>query len=189
MTKEQKGGFTINDRRFWVEDEERAARDAASDAAAVPTPSQAQAQVDAEALRGALAELEETKRRVRRDAERQVELMRAEVLEALLPVLDNLERSIAAGEGSRSVEGLLGGVKLVHGQFLSALAPFGLLRRSSVGQRFDPRIHDAVAVIPVDDEHQDGMVISEFEPAYLVGDRVVRPAKVQVGRAAERPPS
>jgi molecular chaperone GrpE (heat shock protein) len=186
MTKEHKDGFTIRDRRFWVDDEERP--DGDGDGEAV-TPPAAPPAVDAETLRSALADLEETKRRVQRDAERQVELMRAQVLEGLLPVLDNLERSIAAGEGSRSVEGLLGGVKLVHAQFLAALAPFGLSRRSSVGQRFDPRVHDAVAIVPVSDAHLDGIVIAEFEPAYVVGERVIRPAKVQVGRAGERPQS
>ena len=74
-------------------------------------------------------------------------------------------------------------------QFLQALGQFGLERRSSLGERFDPRLHDAIAVIPVADAQQDGMVVSELEPAYVVGERVIRPAKVQVGRAADRPES
>src|SRR5215813_5969062 len=182
MTKEQKDGFSIHDKRFWVEDEERDADERTAEAP--PSPA-----VDPEVLRSALAELEEAKRRVRRDADKQIELMRAEVLESLLPVLDNLERSMAAAADGGTVAGLLGGVRLVHSQFLAALAPFGLSRRSSVGERFDPRVHDAVAVIPVADVREDGIVVSELEPAYVVGDRVVRPAKVQVGRAADRPQS
>jgi molecular chaperone GrpE (heat shock protein) len=145
--------------------------------------------IDAEVLRSALAELEEDKRRVRRDAERQAERLRGDVLGALLPVLDNLERSMLAAATTGSVESLLGGVKLVHSQFLAALAPFGLERRSAVGERFDPRRHDAIAVVPVSDGRDDGVVVSELEPAYVVGERVVRPAKVQVGRAATRPES
>src|SRR5215475_4616477 len=175
MTKEQKDGFSIHDKRFWVEDEER---DANPQAPAGPPP------IDPEVLRSALADLEEAKRRVRRDADKQIELMRAQVLESLLPVLDNLERSMAAAADGGSVAGLLGGVRLVHSQFLAALAPFGLSRKSAVGERFDPRIHDAVAVVPVADAREDGVVVSELEPAYVVGERVVRPAKVQVGRAA-----
>ena len=89
--------------------------------------------VDAETLRTALAELEDAKRRVARDAERQLERQRAQVLEALLPVLDNLERSIAAASAAGTAPGLVDGVRLVHGQFLSALAGFGLERRSAVG--------------------------------------------------------
>jgi len=178
MTKESKGGFVIHDKRFWVEDEERDEQERSAPPAA---PS-----IDAETLRSALADLEEAKNRIRRDAERQIELMRAQVLEALLPVLDNLERSIAAAAGAGSVDALANGVKLVHAQFLQALSQFGLSRRSSIGERFDPRLHDAVAVIPVSDARQDGVVVSELEPAYVVGERVIRPAKVQVGRAADR---
>jgi molecular chaperone GrpE (heat shock protein) len=179
MTKEIKDGFVIHDRRFWVEDEDR---DAEPEGPSSPPPPS----IDAETLRSALADLEEAKNRVRRDAERQIELMRAQVLEALLPVLDNLERSLAAAAGAASVDSLVNGVGLVHTQFLHALAQFGLSRRSAVGERFDPRLHDAIAVIPVADAHQDGVVLAETEPAYCVGDRVIRPAKVQVGRAADR---
>ncbi len=139
--------------------------------------------VDVETLRQALAELEDAKQRLRRDNDRELERLRARVLDALLPVLDNLERSIDAAESSRNVQGLLDGMKLVHGQFLAALAPFGLERVSAVGSRFDPAVHDAVALIPVADPAQDGVVVAETEPAYRVGGRIVRPAKVQVGRS------
>ncbi len=147
-----------------------------------------------ERLRAALAELEDAKIRVQRDAQRQAELLRSKVLEALIPVLDNLTRTVAAAAQAaqaRDPDGLpplYQGVKLVESQFLGALAPFGLQRRSSVGMRFDPRVHDAIAVVPVSDPAQDGVVVSELEPAYFIGDRVVRAAKVQVGRAADRPP-
>ncbi len=186
MSKELKDGFIVNDRRFWADGAEEDATAPEPPGAPPPQP------IDPAVLRSALADLEETKRRVRRDAEKQVEVMRGEVLESLLPVLDNLERSIRAAEAApsgSSVGGLLDGVKLVHAQFLAALAPFGLSRRSAVGERFDPRVHDAVAVVPVPDPRQDGVVLAEYEPAYVVGDRVVRPAKVQVGRAADRPRS
>lgn len=141
--------------------------------------------IDVETLRQALAELEDAKQRLRRDNERELDRQRGRVLEALLPVLDNLERSIAAAESSRNVQALLDGMKLVHGQFLAALVPFGLERVSAVGSRFDPAQHDAIAIVPVSDPAQDGVVIAEVEPAYRVAGRVVRPAKVQVGRGPQ----
>jgi molecular chaperone GrpE (heat shock protein) len=191
MTREIKDGFVVNDRRYWVDDEEDEVEPAAAEPApgAGAPPAETSPAVDVEALRNALADLEETKHRLRRDAEKQRELQRAQVLESLLPVLDNLERSIAAGETTASVGAVVDGVKLVHQQFLAALRDFGLERRSAVGEKFDPRIHDAVAVIPVADPQKDGVVVAELEPGYHVGDRVVRPARVQVGRAAERPSS
>lgn len=147
------------------------------------------AKIDAETLRAALADLEDAKLRVLRDAERQADLLRARVLERLLPTIDNLERTIAAAETTRNVDALLDGVKLVRSQFLGTLVEFGLEQVSTVGHRFDPRMHDAVAVVPVEDASRDGLVVEELEPAYRYGDRVVRHAKVQVGRAADREPS
>ena len=179
-TNDKKDGFVVRDRRFWASPEEESE----------PPPPEAtpdRKAIDVETLRAAMAELENTKIRMRRDAERQMELLRSSVLEVLLPVLDDLERSVSSAESSRNVDALLQGVKLVSGQFLRTLTTFGLERVSTVGERFDPRVHDAVAVVPVEDAAQDGLVVGEFQPAYFMGDRVVRPAKVQVGRAADRP--
>jgi molecular chaperone GrpE len=185
MTREIKDGFVVRDRRYWVDDEERDAEEARKvDPAPAPAPA-----ADVEALRAALAELEDAKHRVRRDADRQVELLKGQVLEALLPVLDNLERTITAGAATPAAAAVVDGVKLVQSQFLAALKDFGLERRSAIGQRFDPRFHDAIAVVPVNDPAQDGVVVGESEPGYHLGERVIRPARVQVGRAAERPAS
>ena len=142
---------------------------------------------DVENLRSALAELENAKSRVQRELDRRLELEKADLLDSLLPVLDNLERSIAAGAGQPGP--LLDGVKLVHSQFLDKLTRFGLQRHSAVGKPFDPQWMDAMAVVPVNEPIKDGIVLAESEPAYFHGERVIRPAKVQVARAALRPPS
>ena len=147
-----------------------------------------EADIALERLRTALAELQDAKLRLSRDAQKQRERLAGEVLARLLPILDNLERSFDVDPRTTNVAAVLDGVKLVHTQLLTALGDFGLERRSAVGTRFDPAWHDAVAVVPTADPAKDGVVVAEVEPAYVVGDRVVRPARVQVGRAA-RPPS
>jgi molecular chaperone GrpE len=184
VTKDVKDGFIVRDRRFWTQSQDSEQQEASEETA--PSPS---VPIDVETLRTALAELEDAKHRLRRDSEKQLELQRGRVLEALLPVLDNLDRTMLAGETTHNVDALLAGLKLVQNQFLTTLRDFGLERRSSVGARFDPRLHDAIAVVPVTDASQDGVVLTEAEPAYVVGDRVIRPAKVSVGRAADRPAS
>ena len=183
MSEDNNEGFVVRDRRFWANpDEEREE----TTSVAIEEPTRARPEVDVEQLRAALAELENTKARLRRDAERQVELLRATLLESLIPVLDDLERSIQAAEGAKSVDALVEGVRLVQAQFLRTLVTFGLERVSTLGERFDPRLHDAVAVVPVTDAAQDGIVVDELTPAYKLGERIVRPAKVQVGRTADR---
>lgn len=141
-----------------------------------------------ERLRAALAELEDAKLRVQRSAEDEAHRLRIRVLEQLIPVLANLDRSIAAAEQPPGTadQALLEGLRHVHNQFLSVLAGFGLERLSAIGARFDPHRHDAVALVPVDDPADDGIVIDELQPGYVFGDVVVSPARVQVGRAARR---
>jgi molecular chaperone GrpE len=135
-----------------------------------------------ERLRSALADLEDTKHRVQRDAQKERERLSGEILMRLLPILDNLERSFAVEPETAQAASVIDGVRLVHAQLLATLAELGLERRSAVGQRFDPRAHDAIAVVPVSDPARDGIVVGETEPAYILGDRVIRPARVQVGR-------
>src|SRR6185503_13556259 len=114
MTREIKDGFTVRDRRYWVDDEERDA-EATQPVSPPETPAPPAPTIDTETLRSALADLEETKYRVRRDAEKQLDLQRTRILESLLPVVDNLERSLEAAAGAGpDVKAFAEGVRLVH---------------------------------------------------------------------------
>ncbi len=103
-------------------------------------------------------------------------------LTALLPVLDNLNLAIAAGEKDPSPEVLLGGVKGTARSFEQALISVGVEAIPSVGVVFDPELHEAIDTAPVEAE-QDGKVTAEYSRGYKLGDRLLRPAKVQVGKA------
>lgn len=102
----------------------------------------------------------------------------------LLPVLDNLDRSIAAGGADPMVQG----VRQVRAQLEGVLRNYGLERFEAVGTRFDPRLHDAVAMIDVPEPARDGVVVDQLEAGCRVGDRVLRPAKVAVGKYHHRQP-
>jgi molecular chaperone GrpE len=126
----------------------------------------------------ALADLEAAKARVDREAARTRDEMRAQLVAELLPVLDNLDRSIAAGGDEAVVEG----VRLVRSQLMGVLHKYGLERFDVLGEAFDPRAHDAMSVVDVTQPGLDGMVIDQWEPGYRIGDRLLRPARVVVGR-------
>ncbi|HUQ04331.1 MAG TPA: nucleotide exchange factor GrpE [Kofleriaceae bacterium] len=128
----------------------------------------------------ALADLEAAKARVDRDAARVKDELRAQLVAELLPVLDNLDRSIAAG-GEKSV---VEGVRLVRSQLMGVLQKYGLERFDVLGDEFDPRRHDAMSVVDTASEALDGVVIDQWEPGYRIGDKLLRPARVVVGRAA-----
>jgi len=136
-----------------------------------------------EQLRAALQrETDETRQRLNRAADERATREKAEFVAELLPVRDNLQRAIEAAEQGGGLETLLEGLRGTLSNFESALAAAGVEPVLSVGQRFDPELHEAVDTVPVQ-EDRDGIVTGEYSRGYKMGGRLVRPARVQVGRA------
>ncbi|HKP84605.1 MAG TPA: nucleotide exchange factor GrpE [Blastocatellia bacterium] len=132
------------------------------------------------------AEFENYRRRVERERGETYTRARAEVLLELLPVIDNFERALASLENSTGdAESLRHGVELIHKQFQDALTKFGLEPVESVGQAFDPHLHEAVTIEPTD-KHKENTVIEEFQRGYKLGEKLLRPAKVKVASSPER---
>jgi len=102
-------------------------------------------------------------------------------LTTLLPVLDNLNLAIAASEQDPSLDHLRDGVKGTARSFEQALMSVGVEAVPSIGTRFDPEVHEAIDVAEVDAE-EDGIITSEYSRGYKLGDRLLRPAQVQVGK-------
>jgi molecular chaperone GrpE len=97
----------------------------------------------------------------------------------LLPAVDNLDRALAATDGSGDTENLVSGLKLVHAGVLAALARVGIEPYSPQGERFDPQLHEAVAQQPVEGV-EPGTVVEIYQRGYRLGDSVLRPARVVV---------
>jgi len=132
------------------------------------------------------AEFENYRRRVDRERSETYTRARAEVLLELLPVIDNFERALASLENSGGdAESLRHGVELIHKQFKDALTKFGLEPVESVGQTFDPHVHEAVTIEPTD-KHKENTIIEEFQRGYKLGEKLLRPAKVKVASSPER---
>jgi molecular chaperone GrpE len=129
----------------------------------------------------AVAELDNyRKRTVRMRTEARDETLR-DVLLQVAPVLDNLRRALH--QETQEAELLKQGVELICGQFNDVLKGYGLAEIESVGQPFDPEVHEALAEVP-DDEHAPGTIIEEMEKGYKLNDKVVRYARVVVSRAS-----
>ena len=103
-------------------------------------------------------------------------------LTTLLPVLDNLNLAVAASETDPSVEHLRDGVIGTARSFERALLDVGVEAIPSVGEKFDPEIHEAVDMAPANAE-SDGKVTAEYTRGYRFGGKLLRPARVQVGKA------
>ena len=103
-------------------------------------------------------------------------------LTTLLPVLDNLNLAINASETDASFEHLLEGVKGTARSFEQALTSVGVEPVASVGADFNPELHEAVDMIPVESD-QDDKITAEYSRGYKFGEKLLRPARVQVGKA------
>ena len=127
-------------------------------------------------------ETDETRQRLNRAADERARREKADFIASLLPVADNLQRAIAAAENGSTFESLLDGVRGTSNSFENALFAAGVEPLESVGAPFDPELHEAVDTIGVGPE-RDGLVTAEYSRGYKLGDRLLRPARVQVGRA------
>lgn len=120
--------------------------------------------------------------RIERERTRVLEAERAQIIQVLLEAADELERARAATQGATGP--LAEGVDLTLASLAKRVAELGAQRLSVVGERFDPRLHEAIDVVPVAEATQDEMVVQEVRAGYRMGDRVLRPARVRVGRLA-----
>ncbi len=100
-------------------------------------------------------------------------------LKTLLPIMDNLNLAITSAENGTAVEGLIPGVRATANGFEKALTSVGVEPVPSVNARFDPELHEAVDVVPADN---DDVITKEYSRGYKFGERLLRPASVQVGR-------
>jgi molecular chaperone GrpE len=158
-----------------------AAEQSAPDAEAAPKEA-AQAEPDyKDKWLRAVAELDNVRKRARRDVDAAQTRGIARLARELLPALDNFERALAAAESQPENRDhhLTDGIRLVQTELLAALARVGIEPDSPKGERFDPHRHEAVAQQPADGA-EPGTIIEVYSAGYRYGDDVLRPAKVVV---------
>lgn len=127
-------------------------------------------------------ETDEMRQRLARTAEERVAREKASVIAALLPTLDNLQRAVEAAEGGGPKEALVEGLRGIISGFENALASAGVEPVEALGQTFDPELHEAVDTTEVEPE-LEGEVTAQYSRGYRIGNQLLRPARVQVGRA------
>jgi len=127
-------------------------------------------------------ETDELRQRLARNADERVTREKAAFISSLLPVVDNLRRAVEASEAGGSQESLLDGLRGTISGFEAALAQAGAEPVEALGQPFDPELHEAVDTTEVEPE-LDGQVTAQYGRGYRLGGQLLRPARVQVGRA------
>ncbi len=131
------------------------------------------------------AEFENYRKRTRREKREARERAQASLAEQLLDALDDLERFLETPADETTAEALREGVEMVRDKLWKELSEAGLERMEPRGAPFDPERHDALITRPVEDPEDGGRVSGVLMNGYLFGDRVLRPARVEVTRHEE----
>jgi molecular chaperone GrpE len=129
----------------------------------------------------AVADFDNYKKRIQRDLDSMVSSRRRLLLERLLPVLDNLKRAL---QSNASGETLRGGLEQTLRGFEAVISNEGVKPLNVRGERFDPRVAEAVGTAPADDDTED-TVVEVVETGYMLGDDLLRPAKVIVAKRSD----
>ena len=125
----------------------------------------------------AQADLENFRRRMRREMDDQRKFANQGLIADLLPVIDNVYRAISAASKEEASNGILEGFLMVAQQLISTLNKFDCQRIDAVGEVFDPNKHEAISQMP-SDEMEKGMILQAVQEGYILHDRVVRPSQV-----------
>jgi len=104
-----------------------------------------------------------------------------DMLEDLLPVVDDFDRTLESMSQTEDVKAFTEGVKLVQQKFMNTLQKQGLNHFESKGEAFDPEVHEAITKIPAPSDDLKGKVVDVIEKGYKLNDKVLRYAKVVVG--------
>jgi molecular chaperone GrpE len=132
-------------------------------------------------LKRTQAEFENYQKRSLRDREQERRYMWGPLVLDLLPVFDNLERAVVAGQQAGETGPLVQGVGMVINQFVELLKRYGVTRIEAQDKPFDPHLHQAVMQQTVPDKPPN-TVVQVLEQGFMIGDRVLRPAKVIVSK-------
>lgn len=127
-------------------------------------------------------ETSDMRRRLQKTNDEKLNREKGEFVSALLPVLDNINLAIDHAEKDSSLEHLLAGVKGTARLFEQNLISIGVEPLVSIGEVFNPELHEAIDIVETDAEN-DGKIVGEFGRGYKFGERLLRPARVQVGKA------
>lgn len=129
-----------------------------------------------------MAEFENFRRRSSKERLELTQTAGKDIIQSLLVVLDDTDRAARQMESSTDLEQIKQGVSLVFNKLRSTLQQRGLKKMESVGQEFDADLHEAITEIPAPTEEMQGKVIDETEPGYYLNDKLIRHAKVIVGK-------
>lgn len=129
-----------------------------------------------------MAEFDNFRKRTLRERTELVKNASEKALQGLLPIVDDFERGLDAIRDSSDAEAVKEGMNLIYNKLIKYLADNGVKAIESTGADFDTELHEAVAMVPADDETPKGKVKDTVSKGYTINDKVLRHAKVVVAQ-------
>ena len=187
--KEQE--IKIKDRRHWVADSNGGDEETADGKPSYVKQLEQKLEANddklkeyASAYKSKMAENDQFRARLENDVERRVEIKTAELMRGILPVLDNLALAAESAGSADDPVKVAHGIGLIQSELTSLLGKFGMKELDCLGKEFDPAVAEAVSVENCDDRQKDGKVLAVIQKGYTMGELLIRPAQVKVGKAA-----
>ncbi len=128
-----------------------------------------------------LAEFANFKKRLEREKEEMSAYLRGDIIKKMLPVLDDFKIMIEKSTDESNEDSVIEGAKIIFDKFVQILEKEGLTRIDAVDQPFDPEIHEALMMKPIDNEDEHNKIVEVFQEGYFLRDKLLRPTKVVVG--------
>lgn len=129
-----------------------------------------------------MAEFDNFRKRTLKEKSEIIKNASENVLKGLLPIVDDFERGLAAIKESEGAEAVKEGMVLIYNKLVKFLEQNQVKAIDSTGKAFDPELHEAIAMVPTEDEELKGKVIDTPTKGYTINDKVLRYAKVAVGQ-------
>ena len=196
---EEQPGFKVEDRRHWaLSEEEKEDEGGAGEGSGSRYPTvideyrtrteEAERKLHEyiDAYKRSQQEQDRFRERLSRDVERRVELQFGGLLTDMFEALDDLDLALSHAEDAPEAATLAKGVAMVRDRFLDSLQRRGVEKIEPNDGEFDPNLAEAVRVEPVESPEQDGKVVETLRAGYRLGDHVIRPARVSVGKFTEQ---
>lgn len=129
-----------------------------------------------------VAEFDNYKKRTARERIELIQTAGREIIVSLLDVLDDFDRAMQQMDQAKDVAALREGIQLIYNKFKSILQSKGLREMETLHAHFDPELHEAISEVPAPDEQLKGKVLDNVQKGYLLNDKIIRHAKVVVGK-------
>ncbi len=131
------------------------------------------------------ADFENTKKRLERDKQEAIKFANEKLLVEILSIVDNFDRAMTSLSEGHDPEQVKKGLQIAQEELHQVLERHGVQVVKSVGEAFDPKLHEAVATVEATGDMKDGLIVDEIQRGYILNGRLIRPSRVRIAQKGD----